>query len=99
MAAQSNPPASFGYTWGFADNSRSDGQIVEISPNINYTVSDNVSFIHSNIFNAISFYFCFCFAFRFELKSLVCSRFRQNWPFRVFISLSEQTKRNHFFPF
>lgn len=45
MAAQSNPPASFGYTWGFADNSRSDGsQIVEISPNINYTVSDNVSF-------------------------------------------------------
>lgn len=43
MAAQSNPPASFGYTWGFADNSRSDGQIVEISPNINYTVSDNVS--------------------------------------------------------
>ncbi|XP_055314652.1 zinc finger protein 3 homolog isoform X36 [Sitodiplosis mosellana] len=44
MAAQSNPPASFGYTWGFADNSRSDGsQIVEISPNINYTVSDNLT--------------------------------------------------------
>lgn len=45
MAAQSNPPASFtGYTWGFADNTRTDtSQIVEISPNINYTVSDNVS--------------------------------------------------------
>lgn len=50
MAAQSNPPASFGYTWGFADNSRSDGaQIVELSPNINYTVSDNVSFIQKKI--------------------------------------------------
>ncbi|XP_055314667.1 zinc finger protein 852 isoform X49 [Sitodiplosis mosellana] len=46
MAAQSNPPASFGYTWGFADNSRSDGsQIVEISPNINYTVSDNMPYL------------------------------------------------------
>lgn len=40
MAAQSNPP-SFGYTWGFADNSRADS-VVEISPNINYTVSEAV---------------------------------------------------------
>lgn len=45
MAAQSNPPTSFGYTWGFADNSRTDGNVVEISPNINYTVSEAVSFL------------------------------------------------------
>lgn len=43
MAAQSNPPASFGYTWGFADNSRAES-VVEISPNINYTVSEAVSY-------------------------------------------------------
>lgn len=43
MAAQSNPPANFGYTWGFADNSRADGNVVEISPSINYTVSEAVS--------------------------------------------------------
>ncbi|XP_030387788.1 zinc finger protein 665 isoform X11 [Scaptodrosophila lebanonensis] len=37
-AAQSNPP--FGYTWGFADNgSRAAESVLEISPNINYTVS------------------------------------------------------------
>lgn len=56
MAAQSNPPASFGYTWGFADNSRTDGsQIVEISPNINYTVSDNVSVqLPCSVFHIIS---------------------------------------------
>ncbi|KAJ6646625.1 hypothetical protein Bhyg_01838 [Pseudolycoriella hygida] len=35
-----NPP-SFGYTWGFADNSRADS-VVEISPNINYTVSEAI---------------------------------------------------------
>lgn len=38
-AAQTNPPTSFNYTWGFADNSRTES-VVEISPNINYTVSD-----------------------------------------------------------
>lgn len=60
MAAQSNPPASFGYTWGFADNSRSDGsQIVEISPNINYTVSDNVSGANSTNIVCIFLYFYF----------------------------------------
>lgn len=39
-AAQSNPTQSFGpYTWGFAtDNTRADS-VLEISPNINYTVS------------------------------------------------------------
>lgn len=37
MAAQ-NTTQSFGYTWGFADNSRGES-VVEISPNINYTVS------------------------------------------------------------
>uniref|UniRef100_A0A1B0FNT4 C2H2-type domain-containing protein n=1 Tax=Glossina morsitans morsitans TaxID=37546 RepID=A0A1B0FNT4_GLOMM len=38
-AAQSNPAQSFGgYTWGFADNSRAES-VLEISPNINYTVS------------------------------------------------------------
>lgn len=37
-AAQSNATQSFGYTWGFADNSRTES-VVEISPNINYTVS------------------------------------------------------------
>ncbi|XP_015034216.2 zinc finger protein 665 isoform X4 [Drosophila willistoni] len=38
-AAQSNPPP-FGYTWGFADNgSRTAESVLEISPNINYTVS------------------------------------------------------------
>lgn len=44
-AAQSNQQqtASFGYTWGFADNSRNDG-VVELSPNINYTVGEAVSF-------------------------------------------------------
>ncbi|XP_055691954.1 zinc finger protein 182 isoform X4 [Lutzomyia longipalpis] len=36
-AAQSNPPATFGYTWGFADNTRTES-VVEISPNINYTM-------------------------------------------------------------
>lgn len=63
MAAQSNPPASFGYTWGFADNSRSDGsQIVEISPNINYTVSDNVSIpsIHHRFEFIIIYYNIIC---------------------------------------
>lgn len=45
MAAQSNPPASFGYTWGFADNSRAES-VVEISPNINYTVSEAVSYCY-----------------------------------------------------
>lgn len=42
-AAQSNAPASFGTytaTWGYADNSRES--VVEISPNINYTVSESV---------------------------------------------------------
>ena len=39
MAAQTNPPTSFGYTWNFADNSRG-GEMVELSPNINYTVSE-----------------------------------------------------------
>lgn len=43
MAAQSNPPASFGYTWGFADNSRTDGNVVELPPNMNYTVTEAVS--------------------------------------------------------
>lgn len=45
MAAQSNALASSGYTWGFADKSQiTDGsQMVEISLNSNYTVSDNVS--------------------------------------------------------
>lgn len=58
MAAQSNPPASFGYTWGFADNSRSDGsQIVEISPNINYTVSDNVSKLRRFFFHVSLIHF------------------------------------------
>ncbi|XP_017866689.1 PREDICTED: zinc finger protein 250 isoform X15 [Drosophila arizonae] len=38
-AAQSNPPP-FGYTWGFADNgNRAAESVLEISPNINYTVS------------------------------------------------------------
>lgn len=37
-AAQSNPQQSFGYTWGFADNARAES-VLEISPNINYTVS------------------------------------------------------------
>ncbi|XP_037948586.1 zinc finger protein 135 isoform X2 [Teleopsis dalmanni] len=37
-AAQSNPQQSFGYTWGFADNSRADS-VLEMSPNISYTVS------------------------------------------------------------
>ncbi|XP_023160575.1 zinc finger protein 420 isoform X17 [Drosophila hydei] len=38
-AAQSNPPP-FGYTWGFTDNgSRAAESVLEISPNINYTVS------------------------------------------------------------
>ncbi|XP_068148218.1 zinc finger protein 432 isoform X16 [Drosophila tropicalis] len=38
-AAQSNPPP-FGYTWGFADNGgRTAESVLEISPNINYTVS------------------------------------------------------------
>ncbi|XP_017837472.1 zinc finger protein 585A isoform X16 [Drosophila busckii] len=38
-AAQSNPP-SFGYAWGFADNgNRAAESVLEISPNINYTVS------------------------------------------------------------
>lgn len=38
-AAQSNPAQSFGgYTWGFADNTRAES-VLEISPNINYTVS------------------------------------------------------------
>lgn len=44
-AAQSNAPASFGTytaTWGYADNSRGGESVVEISPNINYTVSDSV---------------------------------------------------------
>lgn len=43
-AAQSNAPASFGTytaTWGYADNSRGES-VVEISPNINYTVSESV---------------------------------------------------------
>lgn len=43
-AAQSNAPSSFGTytaTWGYADNSRGES-VVEISPNINYTVSDGV---------------------------------------------------------
>ncbi|XP_064543693.1 zinc finger protein 189 isoform X17 [Drosophila montana] len=38
-AAQSNPPP-FGYAWGFADNgNRAAESVLEISPNINYTVS------------------------------------------------------------
>lgn len=44
-AAQSNAPASFGTytaTWGYADNSRGGESVVEISPNINYTVSESV---------------------------------------------------------
>lgn len=41
-AAQTNTTnQTFGYTWGFADNSRGES-VVEISPNINYTVSDAV---------------------------------------------------------
>lgn len=41
-AAQTNTSnQTFGYTWGFADNSRGES-VVEISPNINYTVSDAV---------------------------------------------------------
>lgn len=55
MAAQSNPPANFGYTWGFADNSRADGNVVEISPSINYTVSEAVSK------NSLTFPFMFPF--------------------------------------
>jgi len=36
-AAQSNPP--FGYAWSFADNgNRAAESVLEISPNINYTV-------------------------------------------------------------
>lgn len=39
-AAQSNPTQSFGpYAWGFADNTRGAESVLEISPNINYTVS------------------------------------------------------------
>ncbi|XP_043067054.1 zinc finger protein 189 isoform X7 [Drosophila bipectinata] len=39
MCAAQNPPP-FGYTWGFADNgSRTAESVLEISPNINYTVS------------------------------------------------------------
>ena len=44
-AAQTNTSnQTFGYTWGFADNSRGES-VVEISPNINYTVSDAVCFL------------------------------------------------------
>lgn len=50
-AAQSNPPATFGYTWGFADNTRTES-VVEISPNINYTVSETVR-INFYFFNTL----------------------------------------------
>ncbi|XP_022226448.2 zinc finger protein 189 isoform X15 [Drosophila obscura] len=40
MCAAQNPQPPFGYTWGFADNgSRTAESVLEISPNINYTVS------------------------------------------------------------
>lgn len=49
-AAQTNPPSSFNYTWGFADNSRTES-VVEISPNINYTVTDaSVSGFRGDLF-------------------------------------------------
>ncbi|EAA05724.4 AGAP011566-PA, partial [Anopheles gambiae str. PEST] len=41
-AAQTNAPASFNYTWGFTENPRPDS-VVEISPNINYTVGDGTT--------------------------------------------------------
>lgn len=49
-AAQSNPTQSFGpYAWGFADNTRGAESVLEISPNINYTVSsESVSNSTSN---------------------------------------------------
>ncbi|XP_063708578.1 zinc finger protein 665 isoform X3 [Culicoides brevitarsis] len=44
-AAQTNTSnQTFGYTWGFADNSRGES-VVEISPNINYTVSDAMPYL------------------------------------------------------
>lgn len=57
-AAQSNAPASFGTytaTWGYADNSRGES-VVEISPNINYTVSESVRNLGIHFF----FFFFFC---------------------------------------
>lgn len=80
MAAQSNPPASFGYTWGFADNSRTDGsQIVEISPNINYTVSDNVSvqilffILHRMIDFLLKILFFFCCNMKLNCIFEICT--------------------------
>lgn len=39
MSAQSNASAPFSYTWGIADNIRTES-VVEFSPNVNYTVTD-----------------------------------------------------------
>lgn len=39
MSAQGNTSAPFSYTWGIADNIRTES-VVEFSPNVNYTVSD-----------------------------------------------------------
>lgn len=49
MCAAQNPPATFNYTWGIADNIRTES-VVEFSPNVNYTVSEaSVSILQSFI--------------------------------------------------
>lgn len=48
-AAHSNPQQGFGYTWGFADNTRTES-VLEIPANINYTVSsESVSDQNKNV--------------------------------------------------
>lgn len=39
MSAQGNTTGPFSYTWGIADNIRTES-VVEFSPNVNYTVTD-----------------------------------------------------------
>lgn len=83
-AAQSNAPASFGTytaTWGYADNSRGGESVVEISPNINYTVSESV---RKHFFFEIKFVSRLVFFFRSNSHKLVKATFQFFFSFPSF---------------
>lgn len=55
-AAQTNTSnQTFGYTWGFAETNSRGESVVEISPNINYTVSDAVRSLCFTYFSVLFF--------------------------------------------
>lgn len=92
-AAQSNPPP-FGYTWGFADNgNRAAESVLEISPNINYTVSgESVSEVLICMYTSN---FLRCISICFILFSLFLSLYRMRVLLQVQAALlnNQSTQR------